>query len=109
MSQRMLDAVTIIVCTAAVLLGAWLGGCGGEGGDVNATGKSASSTSTNGEPVLCDFGDGNTFNFTLGDNAALDFCTEGGGVVTPDNSTNTTDSGNRTSVNGATPTPTPSS
>jgi hypothetical protein len=61
--------------------------------------------------VVCDFGDNNTFSFTMGDNTSFNFCTDSGGTVTPDNSviSQPTDSNNRTTTNNVNPTPTPGS
>jgi hypothetical protein len=87
-------------------------GCGGDGGNVGGGGDGSATTLATAPPgtsVFCNFGDGNSFTFNLGDNASLDFCTEGGGTVTPDNSviSQPTDSNNRnTTVINPTPTPT---
>jgi hypothetical protein len=114
--QRVLVVILLAIfggTTVLIVLGILLSvqGCGGEGGNVGG-GDSATTLATAppGTSVFCNFGDGNTFSFVLGDNASLDFCTEGGGTVSPDNSviSQPTDSNNRnTTVVNPTPLPTP--
>jgi hypothetical protein len=82
--------------------------CGGEGGDVGGgTGTTLTGTTPDGETLVCDLGNNNSFTFTVGDNASLNFCTVGGGTVKPDNSTvnEPTNSNNRTTNVNPTPTP----
>ena len=106
-------AVGIIALTGFLIVGGlvMMAGCGGSGGDVGGgDGTTTLATVPPGTAVFCNFGDNNSFTFNLGDNAALDFCTEGGGTVQPDNSTisQPTNSNNRT-TNIVNPTPTPGS
>lgn len=97
---------TFVLIVVGLLM---MSGCGGEGGDVNAAkGTTLATNAPPGTAVICDFGDSNTFSFVVGDNSSLDFCTLGGGVVKPDQSTvnEPTNSNNKTTTNVvATPTP----
>ena len=115
MSQRMLDAITILVCTAIVLMGALFGGCGGEGGDANgragtqaAAGGDGTTTPPAEATLACSFGDNNSFTFNVGDNSSLAVCTDEGGTVKPDNSSIDEHPNNSTTIVNPTPTPTSS-
>lgn len=109
MTQKTLDVVTVLVCTAVVLLGVWLGGCGSTGdkqGNVCNFPTLVETTPDGGDQLfLC--GDGDVLECRGGS------CAFGNGSSGSLPTTNTTDSNNptgsnnRTTINNPPPTPTP--